>query len=101
MGRPGIPGNRNIHASDGKYCKESKMRIAPIVTSAITGPVATCLFHMEMNGAAVSSVWVPVAWLARSVYTQAGSKMFLKEPRQRLQQATGPDCFLYPSSFLQ
>ena len=23
-GRPGIPGNRNIHASDGKYCKESK-----------------------------------------------------------------------------
>ena len=26
-----------------------------IITSAITGPLATCLFKMEMNGAAVSS----------------------------------------------
>ena len=29
--------------------------IPPIVTSAITGPLATCLFKMEMNGAAVAS----------------------------------------------
>ena len=35
--------------------KNPKVWIAPIVTSAITGPIATCLFKMEMNGAAVSS----------------------------------------------
>ena len=29
--------------------------IPPIIASAITGPVATCLFKMEMNGAAVAS----------------------------------------------
>ena len=29
--------------------------IPPILTSAITGPLATCLFHLEMNGAPVSS----------------------------------------------
>ncbi len=29
--------------------------ISPILCSAITGPLATCLFKMEMNGAAVSS----------------------------------------------
>ena len=35
--------------------KNPKVWIAPIVTSMITGPIATCLFKMEMNGAAVSS----------------------------------------------
>ncbi|MBO4628809.1 MAG: PTS sugar transporter subunit IIC [Treponema sp.] len=35
--------------------KNPKIWIAPILTSAITGPLATCLFKMEMNGAAVSS----------------------------------------------
>ena len=39
----------------GNIVKNPKIWIAPIVTSAITGPVATCLFHLEMNGAAVSS----------------------------------------------
>ena len=29
--------------------------IGPTVASAITGPIATCVFHLEMNGAAVSS----------------------------------------------
>ena len=29
--------------------------IPPIIASAITGPIATCLFKMEMNGAAVAS----------------------------------------------
>lgn len=29
--------------------------ISPILTSAITGPIATCFFKLEMNGAAVSS----------------------------------------------
>lgn len=39
----------------GNIIRNPKIWIAPIVTSAITGPLATCLFHLEMNGAAVSS----------------------------------------------
>lgn len=39
----------------GNIIKNPKIWIAPIVTSAITGPVATCLFKLQMNGAAVSS----------------------------------------------
>ena len=35
--------------------KNPRVWIAPIVTSAITGPVATCLFHLEMNGAPINS----------------------------------------------
>ena len=35
--------------------KNPKIWIAPILTSAITGPIATCIFHLEMNGPAVSS----------------------------------------------
>ena len=35
--------------------KNPRVWIAPIVTSAITGPIATCLFHLEMNGAAINS----------------------------------------------
>lgn len=35
--------------------KNPRIWIAPILCSAITGPIATCLFKMEMNGAAVSS----------------------------------------------
>lgn len=35
--------------------KNPKIWIAPIVASIITGPMATCLFKMEMNGTAVSS----------------------------------------------
>ena len=35
--------------------KNPRIWIAPILTSAITGPVATCLFKMQMNGAAINS----------------------------------------------
>ena len=35
--------------------KNPRIWIAPTLASAVTGPVATCLFHMEMNGAPVSS----------------------------------------------
>lgn len=35
--------------------KNPKIWLPPILTSAITGPLATCVFRMEMNGAAVSS----------------------------------------------
>jgi len=35
--------------------KNPKTWIPPILASMITGPIATCIFKMEMNGAAVSS----------------------------------------------
>ena len=35
--------------------KNPKTWIPPILASMITGPIATCVFKMEMNGAAVSS----------------------------------------------
>ncbi len=35
--------------------KNPKIWIPPIIASIINGPVATCIFKMEMNGAAVSS----------------------------------------------
>ena len=39
----------------GNIVRNPRIWIAPILTSAITGPLATCLFHLQMNGAAVSS----------------------------------------------
>ena len=39
----------------GNIVKNPKNWIPAIVTSAITGPLATCLFKLEMNGPAVSS----------------------------------------------
>jgi len=35
--------------------KNPRVWIPPTLASAITGPIATCLFHLEMNGAPVSS----------------------------------------------
>ncbi len=35
--------------------KNPRIWIPPTLASAITGPIATCLFHLQMNGAAVSS----------------------------------------------
>lgn len=39
----------------GNIVRNPRIWIPAIVTSAITGPIATCIFHLEMNGAAVSS----------------------------------------------
>lgn len=39
----------------GNIVKNPKIWIAPTLASAITGPIATCIFHLEMNGAAVAS----------------------------------------------
>ena len=35
--------------------RNPKVWIAPIVCSAFTGPIATCLFRLEMNGAPINS----------------------------------------------
>lgn len=39
----------------GNIVKNPKIWIPPTLASAITGPIATCIFHLEMNGAAVAS----------------------------------------------
>ena len=39
----------------GNIVKNPRVWIAPCITSIITGPIATCIFKLQMNGAAVSS----------------------------------------------
>ncbi len=39
----------------GNIVKNPRIWIPPTVASAITGPIATCVFRMQMNGAAVNS----------------------------------------------
>ncbi len=39
----------------GNIVKNPRIWIPPILASAITGPIATCVFKMQMNGAPVSS----------------------------------------------
>ena len=39
----------------GNIVRNPRVWIPPTLASAITGPVATCLFRLEMNGAPVSS----------------------------------------------
>ena len=39
----------------GNIVRNPRIWIPPTLASAITGPLATCLFHLEMNGAPVSS----------------------------------------------
>lgn len=39
----------------GNIVKNPKIWIPPTLASAITGPIATCVFGLEMNGAAVAS----------------------------------------------
>ena len=39
----------------GNIVKNPRIWIGPTLASAITGPIATCIFHLEMNGAPVSA----------------------------------------------
>ena len=39
----------------GNIVKNPRIWIPPTLASAVTGPLATCIFHMQMNGAAVAS----------------------------------------------
>jgi len=39
----------------GNIVKNPRIWLPPILTSAITGPIATCLFRLEMNGAPINS----------------------------------------------
>ena len=60
----------------GNIVKNPRIWLPAILTSAITGPIATCVFHLEMNGPPVSSgmgtcglvgqIGVWTGWLAPS-----------------------------------
>ena len=39
----------------GNVVRNPRIWIAPTLVAAITGPLATCLFHLQMNGPAISS----------------------------------------------
>jgi uncharacterized membrane protein len=39
----------------GNIVKNPRIWIPPILASAVAGPLATCVFHLQMNGAAVAS----------------------------------------------
>lgn len=39
----------------GNIIRNPRIWLPPTLASAITGPLATCLFHLKMNGAAVAS----------------------------------------------
>ncbi|MGI6118458.1 MAG: PTS transporter subunit IIC [Bilifractor sp.] len=39
----------------GNIVRNPRIWIPPIISSAITGPIATCIFHLKMDGAAISS----------------------------------------------
>ena len=65
----------------GNIVKNPRIWLPATLASAITGPIATCLFHLQMNGAAVSSgmgtcglvgqIGVYTGWIAD---IEAGSK---------------------------
>ncbi len=53
----------------GNIVRNPKIWLPPTLASAITGPIATCLFHMEMNGAAVASgmgTWLQMGNIVRN-----------------------------------
>ena len=45
----------------GNIAKNPLIWLPPTLASAITGPIATCLFKME-NGIAWPAAWAPAAW---------------------------------------
>lgn len=65
----------------GNIVKKPVIWLPTILASAVTGPLATCVFHLEMNGAAISSgmgtcglvgqIGVYTGWISQ---IEAGSK---------------------------
>ena len=65
----------------GNIVKKPVIWLPAILTSTVTGPLATCVFHLEMNGAAISSgmgtcglvgqIGVYTGWISQ---IEAGSK---------------------------
>ena len=65
----------------GNIVRNPRIWIVPTAASAITGPIATCLFGLQMNGPAVSSGRAPAAWWGRSGCTPAGCRTSPPAPR--------------------
>ena len=74
----------------GNIIKNPRIWIAPTLASAITGPLATCLFHFEMNGAAVSSGMGTCGLVGQIASTPAGSAILPPVPRLPSPPWTGP-----------
>ena len=54
----------------GNIVRNPRIWIPPTLASAITGPIATCLFHFQMNGAPISSGMVTCGLVGQiGVYT--------------------------------
>ena len=67
------PRDRHLHASDAQHCEKSPDLDPPTLASAITGPIATCVFGLEMNAPPSTPVWAPAACAASSACGRAGS----------------------------
>ncbi len=64
--------------------RNPRVWLPPTLASAITGPIATCVFHLEMNGPPCPAAWAPAAWWVRSACTPAGSSIRRKSGHHRL-----------------
>ena len=79
----------------GNIIKNPRIWIAPIITSAITGPLATCIFKLNMNGTAVSS-GMGTCGLVGQIGVYSGWVNDVALPLW-----TGLDLYLYHSYFQQ
>lgn len=73
----------------GNIVRNPRIWLPPTLASAITGPLATCLFHLKMNGAAVASGMGTCGLVGRSVFTPAGSTMWQQARKPESQPLTG------------
>lgn len=73
----------------GNIVRNPRIWLPPTLASAITGPLATCLFHLKMNGAAVASGMGTCGLVGQiGVYT-AGSTMWQQARKPESQPLTG------------
>ena len=56
LGRSGQPGPGHVHAANAQHRAQSRgSGLRPPSPPPITGPIATCVFKLEMNGAPINS----------------------------------------------
>ena len=74
----------------GNIVKNPRIWIPPTLAAAITGPIATCLFQLQMNGnVQFPPEWEPADWWDRSAFIPAGWKKLQRAVGVRLQRLTG------------
>ena len=84
----------------GNIVRNPRSWIPPTLAAAITGPIATCLFQLQMNDPAggVASGMAPAAWLAPSAFMPAGSTTWPWASRTPSPPPTGQPCCSSASS---